>query len=264
MYRSNDPSIYRSICSSVWRLLGCVLLCALPGIAPVVAAPQDLAAGEYACAEPIGHSPGPHDAEVYELLRLGKLDEALRMAGHVDRVFDMFPESRMPVSGLPVFVRRTPAILIGSLSNSRCYVSSNRTTVQQGVTVTVETTLKGSLQPGSRFTFASSGGRIIFPDGTWMQTSYPQMVPLADGQRWLLFVGPMRAVPGPALAARAGASGVFDTTDGAYGLFEITADGRLQSIMRDPQVRLKDTVAAAYQGQPLEKLVAAIREADKR
>jgi hypothetical protein len=199
-----------------------------------------------------------------ELYKAGKLDEALRVTGHVDRVFDMFPESRMPVSGLPVFVRRTPAILIGSLSNRRCYVSSDRRTVQQGFTVTVETTLKGLLQPGSRFTFADSGGRIMFPDGTWMQTSYPQMVPLSDGQRWLLFVGPMRAVPGSALAARAGGATIFEPTDGAYGAFQITADGRLQSIMREPQVRLKDTLAAAYQGQPAEKLIAAIRQSVDR
>ena len=118
--------------------------------------------------------------------------------------------------------------------------------------VVVELSLKGTFRPSDRLTMSVRGGRIRFKDGSEAYIDSLGMTPPSDGDRYVLFLGPMQF--GPTAAQRAAARGpIYTPSFQSRSLFLVSDDGLVR-----PKAMKEHPLGRMYEGKPENTLVVDV------
>jgi len=187
-------------------------------------------------------SQGPDPVVV--ALRRGGLKEAAKLKGHyvgIERTSDWGKYS------LESLAQASSIIVVGTpiLSSAKVVGVDNDRIVSEQL-VRVDQVLKGNLHENGLVTVAIPGGKVTFEDGTSAEIKTPDLGPIEQFGKYVLFFKPSSDT-----------ANVYVLTGGGQGMFELSADSLIK-----PRGSKADTVQK-YKNQKVSDFLEQIRKAVK-
>jgi hypothetical protein len=192
-----------------------------------------------------------------QALRSSRIEDAARVTGVI---VDTLPWGEGVVTNLASMAGRSTAIVVPSVVDSRCFLSSGGRVIFTHFRARVVEAMKGEDAPGEELIVEDRGGRVVFADGSVAETRVRDVVPMRRGARYLLFLAPSRFQTTLETAAPTGQR-ILAPTSGAFAVFELAADGRVNPALT---VSFGKNVSTDNRGRPVEEFLAAVRALSRK